>query len=66
MEREHLSVRSVVQYLDGLDLSADKSAIIRRARANGAPDDIVHVLQRLPARQYREMDDIWAAIGKII
>src|SRR3972149_619662 len=57
MEREHLSVHSVVQYLDGLDLPADKSAIIRRARANGAPDDVVHLLQGLPARQYQEMDD---------
>ena len=61
-----MSLRSVVQYLKGLDLPATKDEIILRARQNDAPQDVVNVLEKIPDRVYEEMDDIWSAIGQKI
>ncbi len=61
-----MSLRSVVQYLKGLDLPATRDEIILKARQNDAPQDVVNVLERIPDRVYEEMDDIWRAIGQKI
>ena len=60
------SLRSVVQYLKGLDLPASKQDIIHCALQNGAPQDVVDVLQQLPEQNYQQMDDVWRAIGQKI
>jgi len=58
------SLRSVVQYLKGLDLPADKQEIIDCAVRNHAPQDVVDLLQQLPNERYEGMDDVWRAIGE--
>jgi len=59
-----MSLRSVVQYLKGLDLPASKEEIIQTAHRNQAPQDVIDVLQGIPDVVYQEMDDIWRAVGK--
>ena len=60
------TLRSVVQYLKGLDLPASKDEIIQTAHRNQAPQDVVDVLQKLPDQVYEQMDDIWREVGRII
>lgn len=60
------TLRSVVQYLKGLDMPASKDEIIQTAQSNGAPQDVLDVLQQLPDQTYQQMDDIWRAVGKKI
>lgn len=60
------TLRSVVQYLKGLDLPAGKDEIIQTAHRNQAPQDVVDVLQRLPDQVYQQMDDIWRHVGRIL
>jgi len=58
-----LSLRSVVQYLKGLDLPAGKQEVIDTALRNQAPQDVIDVLRRIPDQTYQGMDDVWRAIG---
>lgn len=60
------TLRSVVQYLKGLDLPSGKQGIIDTALRNRAPQDVVDVLQKIPDQVYQEMDDIWRELGKQI
>ncbi|MGE5618616.1 MAG: DUF2795 domain-containing protein [Sphingomonadaceae bacterium] len=60
------TLRSVVQYLKGLDLPSSKQGIIDTALRNRAPQDVVDVLQKIPDQVYQEMDDIWRELGKQI
>ncbi len=58
------TLRSVVQYLKGIDMPATKEEIIQTATTNHAPQDVIDILQQLPDQTYQEMDDIWSAVGK--
>lgn len=60
------TLRSVVQYLKGLDLPARKQEIIDTARRNQAPQDVINVLEQIPDQVYQEMDDVWRAVGQQI
>ncbi len=60
------NVRSVAQYLKGLDLPADKQEVVQCAVNNQAPQDVIDVLQRLPDQTYQQMDDVWRAVGQQI
>ncbi|MBI2942232.1 MAG: DUF2795 domain-containing protein [Chloroflexi bacterium] len=66
MSERTLSTQTVVSYLDGLDLPATRQEIVECARRNGAPDAVVRVLQAVPDRRYRQMDDVMDAIGQEI
>ncbi len=60
------TLRSVVQYLKGLDLPAGKQEIIDTASRNQAPQDVINVLQQIPDQVYQQMDDVWRAVGSRI
>ncbi len=60
------TLRSVVQYLKGVDMPASKEEIIEVANRNHAPQDVIDILQQLPDQIYQQMDDIWRAVGKRI
>ena len=40
------------KYLGGIDYPASKDELVRRARSNGADDDLVGRLSSIPERQY--------------
>ncbi|MFC5382607.1 DUF2795 domain-containing protein [Aquipuribacter nitratireducens] len=42
----------VQKYLSGVDYPAGRDALVRRARDNGAPDEVVEELQGIADREY--------------
>ncbi len=60
------TLRSVVQYLKGLDMPASKQEIVETAHRNQAPQEVIDVLQRIPDQVYQEMDDLWRVLGQQI
>ena len=60
------TLASIVKYLKGIDMPADKKEILDTASRNQAPQDVIDVLQELPDQSYEGMDDLWRALGKRI
>ncbi|WP_336921306.1 DUF2795 domain-containing protein [Aquipuribacter sp. SD81] len=42
----------VQKYLSGVDYPADRDALVAHARDNGAPDDVVSLIQGIDDREY--------------
>ena len=52
------------KYLGGVDYPVDKQTLIQKARDNGADDDVVQTLQRLPFDRFNSPNDVSEAFGK--
>lgn len=55
MSRDPSQIRS---YLTGVDFPARKDEIVRAARDQNAPDDVLRELQQLPDREFRQPNEI--------
>ena len=55
----------VQKYLKGVDYPATKDDLISRAKDNGAPDDVVRFLQRLPHDEYDGPDNVMKDYGEL-
>jgi hypothetical protein len=53
----------VQRHLRGVDYPASRDALVDKARANGASDDVVEALSRLPARDYDGPDTVMQGLG---
>ncbi|BCB78630.1 hypothetical protein GCM10022251_59670 [Phytohabitans flavus] len=65
MTNEEVDQRSELgKYLDLSVLPADRAALLRSARKNQAPDNMLDALDRLPAdRTFRTVSEVWAVLG---
>jgi len=57
-----IGVGQIMGALKGIDLPADKAALIRQARENGADDTAIGHLAGLPSETYASVTDITAAL----
>lgn len=58
------AVVNVMAYLKGIDFPANKSDVIRCARANGADPSAIEEIDHLPdGRTYKDPGELIAAIG---
>jgi hypothetical protein len=48
----------IQEYLKGLNFPASKQDITSKARENGADDNIMSMLQKLPDRMFQSQDDL--------
>jgi hypothetical protein len=55
----------VQTYLKGIDYPARKEDLIQKARANGAPGEVMDLLQKVPAEQYGGPGDVMRAYGQV-
>jgi hypothetical protein len=55
----------VQTYHKGIDYPARKEDLLQKARANGAPGEMMDLLQKLPAEQYGGPDNGMRAHGQI-
>jgi hypothetical protein len=46
------------KFLGGVDYPTDKKTLIDRARQNGADDNVIKTLERLPADRFNSPNDI--------
>jgi hypothetical protein len=62
----NMSPVEVQKYLSGLDYPAEKDEIVGYAEDQGAEDEILQVLQRLPEKTYNAPAEVSEELGKII
>ncbi len=53
------------KYLKGMDYSARKADLIKRAEQNGADDQVRSTLEQLPDQEFDSAADVSKAIGAI-
>lgn len=55
----------VQKFLGGLDYPVEKADLLERARSEGAHDEVVDTLERLPEQSFNSPNDVSEAIGKL-
>lgn len=58
MSGMHMSASQVTMYLKNTDFPADKRQIVDMAKSNGAPENIIQMLNKLPDKQYSNSTEI--------
>ena len=51
--------------LGGIDYPASKQHLVRRARENGADENVVQTLEQLPMERFNSPNDVSEAVGKM-
>jgi hypothetical protein len=55
----------VQKYLGGIDYPASKDDIVKKAQEEGADENVVSTLQKMPGDRFNSPNDVSEAIGKI-
>ncbi|MDZ5649819.1 DUF2795 domain-containing protein [Nitrospirillum sp. BR 11828] len=58
------SPANVAHYLKGIDFPADKQALIRKAKENGAEGDVLDMLEAMPDTDYETAADVMKGYGE--
>ena len=59
------SPAQVEKYLKGIDFPATLEDMIEHARENGAPEDVISLLEQMPDREYDSAADVAKGVGEI-
>jgi hypothetical protein len=59
------SPSNVQQYLKGVSYPADKAQLLDQAQQNGAPEDIVRMIERFDADEFGGPQDVMKAYGQL-
>lgn len=59
------SPSNIQKNLKGMKYPADKNALLSRARENGAPAEVVDILNKFDDRQYGSPADVMKEFGKV-
>jgi hypothetical protein len=60
-----VSAAEVQQFLHGIDYPARKNDLIKKARDNGASDDVMSLLNDLPDQDFNSPVDVSNTIGDL-
>ena len=58
------SPANVTRHLSGIDFPAGKQDLVKHAQGNGADDEVIDVLNRMPDREYGNMADVMKGFGE--
>lgn len=58
------SAAQVEKYLKGVDYPASKDDLIKKARSNGAPEDVIDILNDLTESRFNSPIDVMKAFGE--
>jgi len=64
MHSEKVSASQLAMYLKGVSFPVDKQELINKVRSNGAPENVISMLNRLPGRQYTRPTEIEEEFNK--
>lgn len=62
---EKASPAAVERYLKGIHFPAGKEDLIRHARENEAPEDVLHVLGQFEEKEFHTVVDVAKEVGRI-
>ena len=60
-----VSAAEFAMYMKGIDFPADKNKILQTAKSNGAPENVISYMNRLPSRQYTRVTEIEQEFSKL-
>lgn len=55
----------VQKFLGGVDYPADTSSLVKRAKDNGADENVLNALNRMPGRTFNSPNDVSEEMGKL-
>lgn len=58
------SSANVTAHLKGVNFPARKQDLVRQAQNNGAGQDVISMIQRLPEQDYKSIADVTRAFGE--
>lgn len=61
-----VSTYKISHYLEGVEYPVSKQEIIKQAKKNKAPQDIVDALRDLPENNFIDTIDLWRGIESIV
>lgn len=64
-QNQKASPAEIQQHLSGIDYPVDKQQLIKHARQENAPDDVMSVLQRIPDGEYDSPIAVSKAVGEV-
>ena len=64
-QASHVNPVQVQKFLGGVDYPCSKDDLIKSAKKDGADDQVIKTLQKLPDKQYDAPIDVNKEIGKI-
>lgn len=56
---------AVETYIEGIEFPTDKSALVELAAENGAPDDVMEILNKFSDQEYGSVMDIAREVARI-
>lgn len=59
------SPAAIERYLKGIHYPAKKNDLIKQAQNNGAPDDVMNVLNRFEDKEYGSTVDVAKEVGNV-
>ncbi|MDX5376266.1 MAG: DUF2795 domain-containing protein [Halomonas sp.] len=59
------SPANITHHLQGVDFPAQREDLVTQAQANGAEDDVLEVIRRLPEQEYESMADVTKGVGEV-
>lgn len=62
---EKASPAPIEKYLKGIDFPSDKENLVKQAKENKAPEDILHILNQFEDKEYESAIDISKEVGRI-
>jgi hypothetical protein len=55
----------VQKHLSGINYPTDKQTVVETSRKQGADDEVVSTLERMPGQTFNSPNDVSEAIGKV-
>jgi hypothetical protein len=65
LHSEKVSASELAVYLKGIDFPASRDEVIQIAKDNGAPENVMNFINRLPSRQYTRANEVEQEFGKM-
>ncbi|MDO0944449.1 MULTISPECIES: DUF2795 domain-containing protein [Chromohalobacter] len=59
------SPANVTHHLKGMDFPASRSDIERQAKENGADEDVMDIIRKMPDQEYDSMADVTKGVGDV-
>ncbi len=62
---EDVSTADVQQFLGGIDYPKSKQELVDYAKSQGAPQQVIDLMQKMDEKEYHNPIDVSQAIGKL-
>jgi len=61
----NVSASEFAMYMKGIDFPANKQKLIDTAKSNGAPENVMKFMNKLPEREYHRANEVEEEFGKL-